>query len=54
MTIGFTGVLWNSLRKKCAKMEFFSGPYFPIFGLKMEITYGIFVFSPNTGEYKPD
>ena len=30
-----------SLRKKCPNVEFFSGPYFP-------------VFSPNAGKYGPE
>ena len=32
-------------------MEFFSGLYFPVFGLNTEI---YFVFSPNTGKYGPE
>ena len=32
----------------------FSGPYFPVFGLNMEIYREISVFSPNTEKYGPE
>ena len=38
------------------KYEVFSGPYFPVFGLNMEI-YEVnvnSVFSPNAGKYGPE
>ena len=35
----------------CPNKEFFSGPYFPAFGLSTE---RYFVFSPNTGKYGLD
>ena len=40
-----------SLREKCPDMEFFSGPYFPAFGLNTEY---LPVFSPNAGKYGPE
>ena len=40
-TIGFNLTLEVSLRENCPNMEFFSGPYFPI-------------FSPNVGKYRPE
>ena len=42
--------LHETLRENCPNTEFFSGPYFPAFGLNME-RYG--VFSPNAGKYGP-
>ena len=54
--------LWNYLKNsfrltynhcvKSAQIRSFSGPYFPLFRLNMEIY--IFVFSPNTGKYGPE
>ena len=40
-----------SLREKCPDMEFFSGPYFPAFGLNPG---HLPVFSPNAGNYGPE
>ena len=37
-----------ALREKCINTEFFSSPYFPVYGLT------VFVFSPNTGKYGPE
>ena len=44
----------NSLRKKCPNTEFFSAPYFPVFGLNME-TYAvnIRIQFENTDQKKP-
>ena len=39
---------------KVAKYGVFSGPFFPVFGLNMELTEKISVFSPNTGKYRPE
>ena len=38
------------LREKCLNTEFFSGLYFPAFGLITER----YVFSPNAGKYGPE
>ena len=35
---------------KTPTTEFFSGPFFLVFGLNMEI----YLFSPNTGKYGPE
>ena len=41
-----------ALCKKCPNTEFFSGPYFPVFGQK-DIPY-LSVFSSNAGKYEPE
>ena len=41
-----------TLCKKCPNTEFFSGPYFPVFGQK-DIPY-LSVFSSNAGKYEPE
>ena len=33
-------IIFNTLREKCPNTEFFSGPYFPVFGMNTEI-YGV-------------
>ena len=33
-------IIFNTLREKCPNTEFFSGPYFPVFGMNTEI-YGM-------------
>ena len=40
-----------SLREKCPNTDFFSGPYFPVFGLNTE-RYA--VFSPNAEKCGPE
>ena len=40
------------LREKCPNTEVISGPYFPVFGLKMEIYSVNLVLSGNTGKYE--
>ena len=39
-----------TLREKCPNMDFFSGLYFPAFGLNTEIS----VFSENAGKCGPE
>ena len=41
----------ETLREKCPNTEFFSGPYFPAFGLNTE-RYS--VFSPSAWKYGPE
>ena len=44
-------LLW--MREKCLNTDFFSGPYFSVFGQNTEIYRLNFVFSTNTGKYRP-
>ena len=39
---------YSTLREKCPNTEFFSGPYFPVFGLNTEIYFG----AENTDQKK--
>ena len=39
------------MREKCPYTEFFSGPYFPTFGLNLEY---LSIVSPNVGKYGPE
>ena len=38
----------------CPNKEFFSGPYFPAFGLNTRDTKYLSVLSPNAGKYGPE
>ena len=38
---------------KCTNMEFFSGPYFTVFGLNTEIYSVNLLFNLNKGKYGP-
>ena len=40
--------------RKMSKYGVFPGPYFPVFGLNTEIYEVFYVFSPNTGKYRPE
>ena len=43
----------HARHENCPNTEFFSGPYFPAFGLNTDTPY-LPVFSPNGGKYGPE